>query len=150
MWVSRRTDYATRAILALSLEGGGPLKLEELARRTAVPQSVLEQVGSPRELYDDPASEFVMTFVGDAQHLGESLVRPHDIDLLDEPAEGAVEAMIVRVTLLGRDAKVELHDTSGAEIVVLMTRDHFDESGFWRGQTVWAQPLRERVFAESR
>ena len=28
----------------LSLEGGGPLKLEELARRTAVPQSVLEQV----------------------------------------------------------------------------------------------------------
>ncbi len=44
MWVSRRTDYATRAILALSLEAGGPLKLEELARRTAVPQSVLEQV----------------------------------------------------------------------------------------------------------
>jgi Rrf2 family protein len=44
MWVSRRTDYATRAVLALALEGGGPLKLEELARRTAVPQSVLEQV----------------------------------------------------------------------------------------------------------
>src|SRR4026207_450673 len=44
MWVSRRTDYATRAILALSLEGGGPLKLEALARRTAVPQSGLEQV----------------------------------------------------------------------------------------------------------
>lgn len=44
MWVSRRTDYATRAVLALTLEDGGPLKLEELARRTAVPQSVLEQV----------------------------------------------------------------------------------------------------------
>jgi Rrf2 family protein len=44
MWVSRRTDYATRAVLALTLDGGGPLKLEELARRTAVPQSVLEQV----------------------------------------------------------------------------------------------------------
>ena len=44
MWVSRRTDYATRALLALTLEDGGPLKLEELARRTAVPQSVLEQV----------------------------------------------------------------------------------------------------------
>jgi Rrf2 family protein len=44
MWVSRRTDYATRAVLALTLEGGGPLKLEQLARRTAVPQSVLEQV----------------------------------------------------------------------------------------------------------
>jgi Rrf2 family protein len=44
MWVSRRTDYATRAVLALALDDGGPLKLEELARRTAVPQSVLEQV----------------------------------------------------------------------------------------------------------
>lgn len=44
MWVSRRTDYATRALLALALDGGGPLKLDELARRTAVPVSVLEQV----------------------------------------------------------------------------------------------------------
>jgi Rrf2 family protein len=44
MWVSRRTDYATRAVLALTLEGGGPLKLDQLARRTAVPLSVLEQV----------------------------------------------------------------------------------------------------------
>ena len=44
MWVSRRTDYATRALLVLALEGGGPLKLEALARRTAVPRSVLEQV----------------------------------------------------------------------------------------------------------
>jgi Rrf2 family protein len=44
MWVSRRTDYATRAVLALALEEGGTLKLEELARRTAVPPSVLEQV----------------------------------------------------------------------------------------------------------
>ena len=44
MWISRRTDYATRAILALALDGGGPLKLEELAHRTGAPQSVLEQV----------------------------------------------------------------------------------------------------------
>ena len=44
MWISRRTDYATRALLALALDGGGPMKLEELARRTGAPQSVLEQV----------------------------------------------------------------------------------------------------------
>ncbi len=44
MWVSRRTDYATRAVLALSLADGGPLTLDELARRTATPRSVLEQV----------------------------------------------------------------------------------------------------------
>jgi sulfate transport system ATP-binding protein len=109
----------------------------------------LEQVGNPRELYDEPASEFVMTFVGDAQHLGDILVRPHDIELLHEPATGALEAMIVRVTILGRDAKVELHDAGGAELVALMTRDSFDDAGLWRGQTVWAQPRRERVFTET-
>src|ERR1700675_3177400 len=88
----------------------------------------LEQVGVPRELYDKPASEFVMTFVGDANRVGEMLVRPHDVELLHEAADGSVEAMIVRVTILGRDAKVELHDTAGAEIVALLTRDQFDES----------------------
>jgi Rrf2 family transcriptional regulator, cysteine metabolism repressor len=44
MWVSRRTDYATRAVLALTLADGGPLKLEELAETTEAPRSVLEQV----------------------------------------------------------------------------------------------------------
>src|SRR5712691_5815805 len=45
MWISKRTDYATRAVLVLALEGDErAMKLEELARRTAVPQSVLEQV----------------------------------------------------------------------------------------------------------
>ena len=109
----------------------------------------LEQVGNPRELYDEPASEFVMTFVGDAQPIGDYLVRSHDLDLLTEPAEGAVEAMIVRVTILGRDVKVELHDASGSEILALMTRDRFDEGGFWRGQNVWVNPRHERVFAET-
>jgi sulfate transport system ATP-binding protein len=109
----------------------------------------LEQVGSPRELYDEPASEFVMTFVGDAQPMGDHLVRPHDVELHHEPVEGALEAMIVRVTLLGRDAKVELHDTAGSEILALMTRDEFDDSGFWRGQNVWVHPRRERTFAET-
>ena len=45
MWVSRRTDYATRAVLALTLaHDEGPVRLEELSRRTQVPQSVLEQI----------------------------------------------------------------------------------------------------------
>jgi sulfate/thiosulfate transport system ATP-binding protein len=109
----------------------------------------LEQVGGARELYDEPASEFVMTFVGDANLVGDVLVRPYDIELLHEPTEGAVDAMIVRVTILGRDVKVELHDATGAEIVALMARDRFEEAGFWRGQTVWVRPQRERVFAES-
>jgi sulfate/thiosulfate transport system ATP-binding protein len=107
----------------------------------------LEQVGGPRDLYDKPASEFVMRFVGDANVIGGALVWPQDIELLDEPADGSVEAMIVRMTVLGRDVKVELHDADGAEIAALLTRDRFDELDLWRGQTVWARPLRTRVFS---
>jgi Rrf2 family protein len=44
MWVSRRTDYATRAVLALAVADGGPLVLDELAAATEAPRSVLEQV----------------------------------------------------------------------------------------------------------
>lgn len=45
MWISKRTDYATRAVLALALEQSGEtVKLEQLAERTEVPASVLEQV----------------------------------------------------------------------------------------------------------
>ena len=45
MWVSRRTDYATRAVLALALADlDGPMRMEELSRRTQVPLSVLEQI----------------------------------------------------------------------------------------------------------
>ena len=44
MWVSRRTDYAARAVLALAVENGGPLRLEEIAAAVDAPRSVLEQV----------------------------------------------------------------------------------------------------------
>jgi sulfate/thiosulfate transport system ATP-binding protein len=107
----------------------------------------LEQVGAPQELYDSPATEFVMRFVGDANVVGGALVWSDDLELLDEPTGGAVEAMIVRVTVLGRDVKVELHDVDGAEIVAVIARRRYDELGLWRGQTVWVRARRERVFA---
>ena len=107
----------------------------------------IEQVGAPQELYDSPATEFVMRFVGDANVVGGALVWSDDLELLDEPADGSVEAMIVRVTVLGRDVKVELHDVDGAEIVAMIARRRYDELGLWRGQTVWVRARRERVFA---
>ena len=45
MWIARRTDYATRALLALALApGNDPVKLQTISERTQVPSSVLEQV----------------------------------------------------------------------------------------------------------
>jgi sulfate transport system ATP-binding protein len=110
----------------------------------------LEQIGTPRDLYDEPASEFVMRFVGDAHEVGGVLVRPHDLEFLDEAADGAVEAMIVKSTVLGRDVKIELHGAAGDGIVAILTRERFEELGLWRGQTVWIRPYSERAYTTSK
>ena len=69
----------------------------------------IEQVGSPRELYEQPANEFVMSFVGPVNRLGDAFVRPHDVELLLEPdGSGAAEAMVERVVHLGFEVRVEL------------------------------------------
>src|SRR6185436_19609285 len=60
----------------------------------------IEQVGSPRALYEQPANEFVMTFVGPVNRLASGFVRPHDLDLQLQPGDGAVEAMVERVVHL--------------------------------------------------
>ena len=45
----------------------------------------VEQIGSPDELYDEPANDFVMGFLGEVTTLNGSLIRPHDIDIATSP-----------------------------------------------------------------
>src|SRR3954451_25446534 len=45
----------------------------------------IEQVAGPRDLYDEPANEFVMGFVGSASKFGDGWVRPHDLEVTLEP-----------------------------------------------------------------
>jgi sulfate transport system ATP-binding protein len=108
----------------------------------------IEQVGSPTELYDEPASEFVMQFVGEANRVGDAWVRPHDLDVRAEPAPGAVEAQIERVTRYGFDARVELVSADGEGLLVQLTRDRLEELELERGQIVWVLPQHNRTFAE--
>src|SRR5439155_7724801 len=67
----------------------------------------VEQVGSPRELYEQPANEFVMSFVGPVNRLGETFVRPHDVVIRVEPDAGSSEAMVERVVHMGFEVRVE-------------------------------------------
>ena len=62
----------------------------------------------PRELYERPANEFVMTFVGQANRLDDAFVRPHDLELTLEPNGTTREAMIERIVHLGFEVRVEL------------------------------------------
>ncbi len=53
----------------------------EVADRIALMnEGRIEQIGRPRDLYEHPANEFVMSFVGPVTRMGEALIRPHDLD----------------------------------------------------------------------
>ncbi|BEP12975.1 TOBE-like domain-containing protein [Acidothermaceae bacterium B102] len=68
----------------------------------------VQQVGPPDELYDAPANDFVMSFLGPVTRLGGEVVRPHDIDLVATPGPDTVEATVVRVVRLGFEIRVDL------------------------------------------
>jgi sulfate/thiosulfate transport system ATP-binding protein len=86
-------------------------------------QGRVEQVGGARDLYEQPANEFVMSFVGPVSHFGEELVRPHDIDVRREPNGSAERATVERVVHLGFEVRADLALEDGREVWVQMTRD---------------------------
>ena len=111
----------------------------EVADRVAVlDHGRLEQVGAPAELYDAPASEFVLRFVGDAVRLGSRLVRPHEIVLRRWPGDGAVEVEVQRIAVLGADVRVDLVDGSGERLAARLRRDDLEDLDLARGEIVWA------------
>jgi sulfate/thiosulfate transport system ATP-binding protein len=110
----------------------------------------IEQVGTPTELYDDPETEFVMSFVGEANRLGDAWVRPHELEIVEHPAADAVEAMIDRITLYGFDARVELTPAEGDGLTVQLTRQVLEELELEQGQIVWVRAARERLFSSAK
>jgi sulfate transport system ATP-binding protein len=97
----------------------------------------LEQVGAPRELYEQPANGFVMSFLGPVARLGEELVRPHDLRVTAVPREGALEAMVDRVVYLGFEVRVEVALADGSPLAVQLTRDDAVALELAAGDIVW-------------
>ena len=106
----------------------------------------VEQVAAPRELYDEPANEFVMSFVGPVNRIGGAFVRPHDVELQLQPSDGCEEAMVERLVHLGFEVRVELVRGNGDQFSVQISRDRALELELDRGQIVYVRPLRERTF----
>jgi sulfate transport system ATP-binding protein len=107
----------------------------------------IEQVGSPRELYEQPANEFVMSFVGPVNRLGNTFVRPHDVELLLEPDGETQEAMVERVVHLGFEVRVELVRDDGQHLQAQLTQEHAEQLELERGQIVYVRPSRETIFS---
>jgi sulfate transport system ATP-binding protein len=107
----------------------------------------IEQVAAPRDLYERPANEFVMSFVGPVNHLGGAYVRPHDLELLLEPNGATREAQVERIVHLGFEVRVELVGDDGERFAVQLTRDEVERLELERGQIVYARPIRQTVFS---
>jgi sulfate transport system ATP-binding protein len=106
----------------------------------------VEQVAEPRELYDTPANEFVMSFVGQANRIGDAWVRPHDLEVVMEPNGTTREAQVERVVHLGFEVRADLVRDDGERLAVQLTRDQAARLELERGQIVFVRPTRETVF----
>src|ERR1039458_7534863 len=113
----------------------------EVADRIAVMSAgKIEQVGPPREIYDRPASEFVMSFVGPVSKLGERLVRPHDVSISLVSDGDSIEAMVSRVVHLGFEVRVELQLPDGSSARAQLTRGQAEELELDSGDIVYVRP----------
>ncbi|WP_066934786.1 sulfate/molybdate ABC transporter ATP-binding protein [Microtetraspora fusca] len=99
----------------------------------------VEQVGSPSDVYDNPANPFVMRFLGPVTEIGGSLVRPHDIEISTEPRPGGDEASVTRVVRLGFEVRVELL-VDGREAWAQVTRGTAEQLALAPGATVHVRP----------
>jgi sulfate transport system ATP-binding protein len=110
----------------------------------------IEQVAGPVELYERPANEFVMGFVGAVNRLGDAFVRPHDLELALEPNGTTREAMVVRVVPLGFEVRAELLRDDGEQLSAQLTREEAAALELHVGQIVYVRPTRQTTFAAPR
>jgi sulfate transport system ATP-binding protein len=114
--------------------------LEVADRLVVINAGRIEQVGSPTDLYDKPANEFVMSFLGPVTRLDGRLVRPHDIDLFTSPADGTVPGTVTRLQRIGFEVRVELQCGDSTPWVQL-TRGQADALRLHAGSTVWLRAV---------
>ena len=107
----------------------------------------IEQAGTPEELYESPRNEFVMSFVGPVNRLGDSFLRPHDVQILAEADGTGIEALIRRVVHLGFEVRVELTLPDGRGIWAQVTRETAEQLELKEGQILAVRLPPPRVFA---
>jgi len=115
--------------------------MEVADRIVVMNEGHVEQIGSPAQIYDEPATPFVMRFVGEVNVLpnlpafspgnteaaAEVFVRPHDLDLLEQPHKGTLPVVLRRLIHLGREVLAELVTEGGQVINAQLPRDHVNE-----------------------
>jgi sulfate/thiosulfate transport system ATP-binding protein len=107
----------------------------------------IEQAGTPHDLYESPRNEFVMSFIGPVNRLGDSFLRPHDIQILADSDGSGIEALVRRVVHLGFEVRVELTLPDGRDIWAQVTRETVEQLELKEGQILAVRLPPPRVFA---
>ncbi len=123
----------------------------------------VEQVGTPADIYDRPASPFVMSFIGPVNVVETSCsifqnngfdsaqphiyLRPHDIVVETQPNGGStVAARVNRIIHLGWEIQAELILDDGQVLTANLTRDRFDNLNLKPQQLVYVKPKDAKSF----
>ena len=124
----------------------------------------IEQVGSAAEIYDRPATPFVMSFIGPVNVLprtarlfqdnrfdaasAEVFLRPHDVMVDTYPNESKTTAIVSRIVHLGWEIEIELVLEDGQSFKAVLTREKFDQLGIQPQQLVYVKPKRAKSFGQ--
>ena len=124
----------------------------------------VEQVGTAAEIYDHPATPFVMSFIGEVNALphpvfrqdgaaiahgsGHVFVRPHDFDLQLTVDDDTIPAVVKRITHLGWEVQMELSIANHDSVYIQLSREKYEQFKPQVGQTFFIKPRRTKVFAE--
>ena len=132
-------------------------------------QGRVEQIGSPAELYDNPATPFVMSFIGAVNVLPSSasifkrvgyqteqpnvFLRPHDVLVSLTLDADTSPAIVDRVIHLGWEIQAELtlEDSqvkAGQNFTVYLSREQFNRLNLKSGQRVYVKPKEAKSFAD--
>ncbi|MGZ5409012.1 MAG: sulfate/molybdate ABC transporter ATP-binding protein [Aeromicrobium sp.] len=100
----------------------------------------IEQIGTPDELYDEPASDFVLSFLGPVTRLGDNLIRPHDIDVSRYERAATASGLITRWSRVGFEIRLEVTPDDVLHpdpVKVVVTRTEATALGLHLGDRVW-------------
>ncbi len=100
----------------------------------------IEQAGTPDELYDSPATAFVMSFLGPVARLNGEWLRPHDLTVTRTPQPASFAATVTRIARLGFEVRLELAPRTGAQgLVAQLTREQARDLGARVGETLFVR-----------
>jgi sulfate transport system ATP-binding protein len=148
-WLRRLHDEVHVTTLFVTHDQTEAMEIAE--QIVVVNEGRIEQAATPQEIYDRPANEFVMSFVGPVTRARGQLVRPHDVQVLSEPAEAAEPAQVTRLVRLGFEVRAELLPADGELIFAQLSRAEADLLELREGDIVHVRldPTAPRVPAQA-